>query len=82
MSYTPLYKIHVIMACANYILQLTQIHIRLNSPIICVSMALNLFNMKRQPSGDEKTALRFLQRPQHILVHIFISNINFKGAYL
>ena len=46
----------------------------------CVSVALNRFNMKRQPSGDETTALRFSQRSQPILVCLFTSNI--KGVYL
>ena len=42
-------------------------------------VALSLFNMKRQPSGDETTALRLNSckiTAYIVLVHLFISNIN------
>ena len=51
----------------------------------CVSVALNLSNMKRQTSGNETTALRLNSRERSqpiVLVHLFISNIKFKGVYL
>ena len=79
-------QIHVIMVCAKRLLQFYNTNKCIVKLTSCVSVALNLFNTKRQPSGNETTTLRVLQRSQpssqSILVHLFISNINFKGVYL